>query len=154
MQLHDLFAAILYRRNKRTFARIETVDYVRPQLIQQSFELLCMQLTSLQISKQFLRERLPVIVRIIDPKINHPHPFRKRIKRRPVVLISSHNSHIPSLLLNKVPYLIEKHALHSSGIICRVDQIKNFHTYFHILRYPPCLCKGKSRIQGIYRSRP
>ena len=121
MKFHHFLATVLERRDKRTFTRIETVYNIWTLFLQQRFQTLLMHLTASEIAQQFLHERSAVVIRIIDPKINHPDSFRKRIERRSAMLVRRHDSHIPPLLINKVTYLIEKHALHSAGVICRVD---------------------------------
>ena len=123
MQLHHLSASVLERRDKRTLTRIETIHNIWTFHLQQSLQPLLMLLTPPEVSCQLLEERLPIVVRIINPQVYHLDSRRERIKRRSLMLVRSHHSHIPAHLLNKIPHLVEKDALHAAGVICRVDLI-------------------------------
>ena len=138
MQLHHLSAAVLQSRYKRALARIEAVHNIRALLLQQNLKTLLMLLAPPEITRQLLHERPAVVIGIIDPEVNHLHPVRERIEGRPAMLVCRNDGHIPAFLLNKVTYLIEKDALHSAWVICRVDLIEYLHLPFRIHHYLPC----------------
>ena len=118
MQLKHLLAAVLYIGDKRRFRRIERHHDVCLLPFQQLRQLTFMFLSFAQISYYLSPCSPVVVVRIIYVQICHPHIIRKRIERRPLMLVCCNNGNVPSANLREIRYLVQQHTLHSAGVVC------------------------------------
>lgn len=131
MQFQHLLAAILYIRYKGTLRRKERDDEVRLFPLQQCRERLSVLTSFPQISHNLPYRTSAVVIGVVDAQVHQPHLFRKRIERRPAVLVGSHDGDVPvRLMLPEPHHLVEQDALHPAGIIKGMYAIDEFHECF------------------------